>query len=175
MRFLSFWPKTFANARGPFELFDVSSDFTREDGGMYWLLSNFGLPPDSQGKAPRIADAVAVAGLQAARENHRRAVVLVLGPDPLDTSDYDPATVRAYLDSIRVPLFVWSFYDLGSPMAQAWGGAEDISTLAKLEDAAERLRAELDSQRIVWVDGRHLPQAIRLSSAAGVELVGAGR
>ena len=60
-------------------------------------------------------------------------------------------------------------------MAQAWGGAEDISTLAKLEDAAERLRAELDSQRIVWVEGRHLPQEIRLSPAAGVELVGAGR
>jgi hypothetical protein len=31
------------------------------------------------------------------------------------------------------------------------------------------------SQRIVWVEGRHLPQAVSRTPAAGVELVGAGR
>jgi hypothetical protein len=36
-----------------------------------------------------------------------------------------------------------------------------------------RLRAELDAQRIVWLDGSHLPQAVALGAAAtGVELVG---
>jgi hypothetical protein len=38
---------------------------------------------------------------------------------------------------------------------------------------ADRIRKELDAQRIVMVEGRHLPQSIALTSkAAGVELVG---
>jgi hypothetical protein len=41
----------------------------------------------------------------------------------------------------------------------------------KLSAAVARLRAELDAQRIVWLEGRHLPQAIGLSTnAQGVEL-----
>jgi hypothetical protein len=130
----------------------------------------------AQGKALRISDAVAVAGLQAAAENHRRAVVLVLGGDVTDSSQYAPERVRGYLDSVRVPLFVWSLYGPQSPAAKAWGGAEDVSTVDKLAQAVARLRAELDSQRIVWLEGRYLPQGIGLTPAAqGVELVGAGR
>ena len=35
-----------------------------------------------------------------------------------------------------------------------------------------RLKAELASQKIIWLDGRHLPQAIALGpEAKGVELV----
>ncbi len=152
----------------------MSSELTVNDGGMYWFLTNSRL---IENKTPerRIADAVAVAGLQATAENHRRAVVLVLGGDMVrDVSNYDPATVRAYLQSIRVPLFVWSLYGPSSAAAKVWGKSEDISNTLKLEKAVAKLRAELDSQKIVWIEGRHLPQAVTLSPAAkGVELPGA--
>jgi hypothetical protein len=174
VRFVSLSPKTYANSRVPSEIFDLTEDFTWKDGGLFTLLGKhqyFESPRQEQ----RIADAVAVAGLQASRENRRRAVVLVLGRELPDASGYDPATVRAYLDFIRVPLFVWSLHGPDTPMARAWGGAEDISKPAKLDEAVARLRTELDSQRIVWVEGRHLPQAVSLAPAAAVDLVGAGR
>jgi hypothetical protein len=173
VRFISLAPRTYVNSRVPSDIFAVTEDFTRSDGGIFSLLGK-SLIVDSGRQEQRIADAVAVAGLQAARENHRRAVVLVLGRELPDSSDFDPATVRAYLDFIRVPLFVWSLNGPDTPMAQAWGGAEDISAPARLVEAVARLRSELDSQRIVWVDGRLLPQAVSLSPAAGVELVGRG-
>jgi hypothetical protein len=96
----------------------------------------------------------------------------VLGREITDSSRYDPATARRYLQTIHVPLFVWSLYGPETPAARVWGGAEDISTLAGLKEAVRRLRTELDSQRIVWLDGRHLPQAITLAKPeAGVEIV----
>jgi hypothetical protein len=119
---------------------------------------------------------VAVAGLQAADENDRRAVVLVLGGESQDASRYDVATVRRYLAAIRVPLFVWSLYGAKTPAAVAWSGgegkAEDVSSLSRLADAVDRLKGELADQRVVWLDGHHLPQSIALSPAAtGLELV----
>jgi len=41
-----------------------------------------------------------------------------------------------------------------------------------LKTAFARMRKDLDSQQMVWLEGRHLPQDIALSDrAAGVELV----
>ena len=131
--------------------------------------------PEAAPGSMRIADAVASAGLAALRENRRRAVLLILSGNPEDVSVYDPATVRGFLAALRVPLFVWY---LGTPKpgstAEAWN-AEEISQTWHVAAAAERIRKELDAQRIVMVDGRHLPQSIALSpaaSAAGLELVG---
>jgi hypothetical protein len=54
-----------------------------------------------------------------------------------------------------------------------WGPVEDVSSLARMGNAVAHLRGELDRQRIVWLDGSHLPQAVALGAAAeGVELVG---
>jgi hypothetical protein len=102
-------------------------------------------------------------------------VILVLGENDPDVSRYDVATVRRYLESIRVPLFVWSLYGPDTPGARAWSAeAEDISTLDRLERAVVRLKADLAGQRIVWLDGRHLPQSITLGEEAkGIELVAA--
>lgn len=138
---------------------------------MFWFLTTTG---DLKARGRRgVADAVAVAGLQAAAENHRRAVVLVLDGSAEDGSRYDPATVRQYLESVRVPLYVWSLYGAKSPASLAWG-AEDVSNIPKLAAAVARLRADLASQQIVWIEGRHLPQSITLTPAArGVELAGA--
>lgn len=169
--FLSLYVSRFRGSKVPSELFDLSTELTRADGGLFWLLSNRRLLKEAHGPALRIADAVAVAGLQATADNRRRAVVLVLGGSVRDSSRYSPETVRRYLESIHVPLFIWYLYGSPTPAARGWGGGEDVSTLEKLEQAVDRLRTALDSQRIVWLEGRHLPQSIALTPAArGVEL-----
>lgn len=177
VRFLSLASSPY-QSKIPAELFGLSRDLTPKDGGIFWLLSGYTyLNPPKAGEQ-RIADAVAVAGLQAAAENDRRAVVLVLGGHEQDASRYAPAVVRRYLEAVHVPLFVWSLYGAGNSAARAWmeswGKVEDISSLPKLEAAVNRLKSELASQRIVWLDGRHLPQAIALGpQAKGVEIVAA--
>ncbi len=174
VRFLSLGSSPYRDSKVPAELFDMSRELTPKEGGLFWFLTSTRLLKEAGGQ--RIADAVAVAGLQAAAENDRRAVVLVLGGEAKDVSRYDVSTVRRYLESIRVPLFVWSLYGPAPPGAAAWTSpaekADDISTPLKLERAVSRLRAELAGQRIVWLDGRHLPQAVALGpEAKGVELV----
>jgi hypothetical protein len=120
----------------------------------------------------RLADGVAVAGLGAYAGNRPRAVVLLLGRGPVDESHYAPATVRRYLEALRVPLHVWSLVPPDtSHAAQAWSGAEDVSTRSGLMAAVDRLHQELQAQRIVFFEGLHLPQTIELTPAAvGIEL-----
>jgi hypothetical protein len=147
------------------ELFPSSQDFTAADGGLFWLLSRV-----VQEVSPevRLADAVAVAGLQALTANHRRAVLLVLDGTTPDASRYDPATVRRYLAAIHVPLYVWSVGSQrpAAPVAAAWGEVRHLSSFSDLSHAFDRLEEDLASQRIVWLDGRLLPQGIGLSKAA---------
>jgi hypothetical protein len=168
------WPRAnrVVGSETPTELFDASRDFPGRFGGLHWLLTRVSHPIQKVANE-RFADAVAVAGLQAYAGYTRRAVLLVLGRQIEDSSQYPPAAVRAYLAKMRVPLFVWSLENrTADRVAAAWGPAEDVSSFAKLKGAFEKLRRELDSQQIVWVEGRHLPQQIALSSAAqGIELV----
>jgi hypothetical protein len=180
VRILALGSSAYRGSKVPADLFQISRELTAKDGGMLGFLTSSRVITLPQKEKTRIADAVAVAGLQATSENERRAVVLVLGDETEDASRYDAAAVRRYLASIRVPLLVWSPYGAKTPAAQAWGGAgaavEDISNLSRLEAAVSRLRSELDSQRVVWLDGRHLPQAIALSPTAvgaGLRFVGA--
>jgi hypothetical protein len=170
IRLLSPSASVYGESGIPSELFNTSRELTREDGGLLWFLFRTALMRGTS-EDQRIADAVAVAGLQAATGNYRRAVVLVLGSDLRDTSRYTPAAVRRYLQSMRVPLFVWSLEKPKKPALDAWGPTEDISSLSKLHRAFGRLESELESQRIVWVEGRHLPQSITLAPGEGAELV----
>jgi hypothetical protein len=167
------WPsaKSFTGQEGvPAELFDASRDYIGKDGGLLWLLGR--ALPQTEKFDQRLADATAVAGLQALAGNRPRAVLLVLGYNAKDASRYDAGAVRHYLESVRVPLIVWAL-DKASLAAMAWGGAEDISTLPKLESTFKKLDDELAWQRILWVEGSHLPGAISLSPAAAevMELV----
>ncbi len=118
-----------------------------------------------------MADGVAVAGLRAAESNGRRAVVLLLGPEREDGSRFDPSVALGYLRSLRVPLHVW---DLSGPAAappDGWGRVSPVDTVDDLERAVRRTRALLDAQRVVWLRGRRLPQAITLSPRAeGIRL-----
>ena len=168
VRFL--WPtaKTAASAILPTELFAGSREFGGDDGGLHWLLTQVYHPLELD-VGQRFADAVAVAGLQAAGSNGRRAVVLVLGGDCSDASRYAPAEVRRYLAAIRVPLYVWSLADPAAcPAVAAWGRAEGIATLPALRRAFLRLQEDLAAQRIVWIEGQLAPQAIGFLPGAGI-------
>jgi hypothetical protein len=172
IRFL--WPRAnrAPGTETPTELFDSSRDFLGSFAGLHWLLTHVSHPIQKVGDQ-RFADAVAIAGLHAYAGYTRRAVVLVLGRQSADASRYPPALVRAYLAKIHVPLYVWSLDNRSvERITAAWGETEDVSSFAKLKTAFANMRKDLDSQQMVWLEGRHLPQDIALSDrAAGVELV----
>ncbi len=185
VRFLQSSPDRVAGSDEARDLFSLSGAYTALEGGLPWLLRRAGAngeaSPEGAVETPdpevkRIADAVAVAGLEVTTENRRRAVLLILNGDERDASGYDAAAVRRYLAALRVPLFVWT---LSKPapgsFAASWGRTEDVSSVKNLYRAFEDLRTELRSQRIVLVEGRFLPQSVILSPAArGVELAGGG-
>ncbi len=167
------WPsvRSVATTSGAAELFESSHEFRGRDSGLHWLLTRIS-HPGSPDPGRRYADATAVAGLQAVQSCTRRAVLLVLGKKPVDASRHSPATVRAYLGRVHVPLFVWSLEPVSPGEVSAWGQVQDVSNLAKLRVAFERLKQELESQAIVWVEGQHLPQEIALTDkAVGMEMV----
>ena len=162
-----FWPFQ-TEARPGVRLFPQTWGWlTHKDGGLPWLLANVPTPPFQTDQ--QLADAVAVAAMSSLSRNRRRAVVLILGQDPRDASRLTPRQAREYLETIRVPLFVWS----PSPRTgeSAWGEVADISTAERYGDAVSALGEALGRQRIVWLEGRHLPQRIVLSEEApGVDL-----
>jgi hypothetical protein len=155
---------------GRYRLFPASSELDLSQGRLLSHLVHVTWPA-SGAEGQRLADAVAVAGLTAVRQNRRRSVVLLLGDRARDASQLDPLQVRRYLGSLGVPLYVWS------PVAEQWEGAgwgqvADISTIWKLEEAARAVRKGLERQRLIWFDGTHLPQRISLRRPIeGVELV----
>jgi hypothetical protein len=114
--------------------------------GIYWFLTSTKIRGNEGPR--RWADAVAVAAVKAVSSGRRRAVLLVLGSEP-DASYHKADAVRQYLESIGVPLFVWSVF--GKPGDGGWGQVEDVSTLEKMNAAAEGIRRALDIQRIAWI------------------------
>jgi hypothetical protein len=167
------------------DVFAISGEATYDHGGLPFLIRG---KDDTDKRNPvkhpqekpverelRVADAVALAGLQAMAENRRRGILLVFKGDEVeDYSLYDPDTVRRFLAAIHVPLFVWT---LGKPMpgslATAWGPGEQVDRVMDLYRASYHVRDELRAQRVVLVEGHHLPQSIALGPAArGVELAG---
>jgi hypothetical protein len=165
------WPRPRSFDAGvPTALFPSAGGLGRADGGLTFLLSHVA-NPSPEGIFPMYADAVAVAGLNAFESFGRRAVLLVRGKATEDASTYRPPAVKKYLELLRVPLFVWSLAD-GSPERSPWGEVSAIGTRSGLRAAYARLRESLDSQRVLWIEGRYLPQEIELTdTATGIELV----
>jgi hypothetical protein len=114
--------------------------------------------------APRLADAVAIAGLQAIVGSPRRVVLLILGKEEADQSQFDPAAVRGYLRALHVPLVVWASEK--RPVGDPWGASEKVDNPARLRQAGGRLVSLLAEQRVVWVEGAFLPNELTLSPAA---------
>ncbi len=160
-----------ASAAADRGLFESSPIFTSELGGFYFFMTQF-YPPSSDGDQ-HLADALALAGLRAAAEGRRRAVVLLLGENkPEEKSALAPAEVQAFLEKLQVPLFVWS----ATPRklaGEAWPPSPSVATMPLLNAAFRKLQAELERQTVVWLAGRHLASEIRFDSAkcAGFELL----
>ena len=109
--------------------------------------------------------------MAAARSGRRRVVLLIVGPDPVDQSQLEPSAALGFLRRLRVPIVVWTPV-WGAEKIGAWGPTVLISDRQNLVRAYSALSKQLDRQRIVWLDGLHLPQAISLSpQAEGIRLV----
>ncbi len=114
-----------------------------------------------------MSDAVAVAGMRSAEGNGRRAVILLLGETREDGSRFSVEAARRFLGDLMVPLFVWDLSGRASEVPPGWGDSRPVDNVDDLVRAVRRVRYQLDQQRIVWVNGRHLPQEIGLSAKAG--------
>ena len=153
-----------------YQLFPPSPWISRQDGNLLWLFASV-LPRTANPQHQRLADAVAVAGMEAAKSGQRRVVLLIVGPDPVDHSQLSPEATLEFLRRLRVPIVVWA------PARRAlkdgaWGPTVQISSRQKLAWAYTSLSKQLERQRIVWLDGLHLPQSITLSpEAKGIRLV----
>jgi hypothetical protein len=53
----------------------------------------------------------------------------------------------------------------------AWGAVEDVSTRHGIDHAFDQIKQDLERQRVVLVEGRHLPQTIAVGGGHGVQLV----
>jgi hypothetical protein len=161
------WPATLspADTAPGYDVFLRSQDFVAPQNVGRLLLE---VPPPAASGPPRLGDAVNVAALSAAAGNRPRAVLLVLA-GPGDGSEMPVEWTRGFLRALRVPLFVWTN---DRKTASAWGTANVLSTIPEFRNAIAALTKAVESQRIVWLEGRHLPQSISLSpEARGVTLV----
>jgi hypothetical protein len=150
------------------ELFPPSKDVASDEGGLIWFLTRPYETPFDPAAPRQFTDAVGVAGLNAITGAQRRAVVLVLSGHA-DDGAQSAASVRSYLASIGVPLFVWSPSGPRPEMRAAWGEIDDISSRANFKIAADRLRAELASQRIAWMATDPLTALrVRASGTCGI-------
>jgi hypothetical protein len=113
----------------------------------------------------RFAEAVAVGGLDAARDNHRRAVIAIASLYDLASSSTLAAPIRAYLRTLGVPLLLWTpDKQVALRYNGPWGRIEYLSLADdRLLEAKTMLRKNLERQRIIWVEGTFLPQEIELA------------
>ena len=162
-----------ANELSP-EMFPHSPSYGADDGGFLRISQQ----PAEMTFPMQFADAVATAGMAAHGTHRRRAVVALLGDAPGDRSQHSAEAVRDYLRQLNVPLAVWGF--TGESTHPEWREARYVGPQPRarkipehFEEALADLKRTLRQQRIVWLEGRHLPQDIELSPAArGIRLAG---
>ena len=160
-------------------VFAVSRRPDDESGGLLWHAVQARPEHDLD---LRLADAVAVAGLElAGSSNPTPAAILVLMTSAdHDQSRFDPVAVRRYLARIDVPLLVGGWYDEGAE-DDGWGpptsfGVLDPASPEDTRDPQAELRAlrdpfeswshQLRAQQVVWLEGVHDPDRIMLTAEA---------
>ncbi len=155
-------PQRPQGAAGP-GLFSLSIPLDTDVDDVRALIFRFNFPAAGP-RQQQLANAVATAGMQAAALNRRRAVVLIVGEAPADASTISATAARAYLESLDVPLFVWTPERRIAGLAlPGWGRPDDISTDLQLQGGVTRLQNALAAQRIVWLAGSVLPQSVTLA------------
>ncbi len=81
--------------------------------------------------------------------------------------------MRRYLRALGVPLYVWVVgAKKGAALYPEWGEVRAVRSLRDLRRAVRDLEADLKRQKILWVDGRHLPQSLEIAAGARVASVG---
>ena len=146
------------------EQFPISPELSPGAVGMYGLLSKEVVIPGLSNET-RLWDAAAVAVLQVAGSNRRRGVVVVLAGGSADRSHHDSVAVRRFAERLNVPLFVWCLESELEPTPEC-SDVAGMSTFKELRQAMRSFTDELDSQRIVWLEGSHAPTTIQLTPAA---------
>jgi hypothetical protein len=163
-------------ATGRYEQIPVTRDLTQPRAAtLLQILMRIGPVGSRQALTnERIADAVSIAGLVGSASNRRRAVILLSAFQNEDVSRLVPAAVRDYLNSLMVPLVVWELKPPGErnrPPATRWGKSVDVTDWGGMGTAFEELRKSLDSQVLVWVEGRQLQREISIApGASGLRL-----
>lgn len=159
------WPVPSRRVVGenPYDLFTHTQKYVGVSGSLHGWVTTIEQPEDTVGDQ-RLADAVAVAAVAAAGGNRRRGVLLVLGAEADDSSEATPEVVRHYLAALGVPLFVWS-PDAATARDSPWGRAANVSTPSLMARATSRIFHDLERQRIVWVEGTHLPQQVSVKDS----------
>ncbi len=154
-------------------MFARSPHLDAGENGFLWLAGEH--PP--QTFPPALASAVALAGLHAHASQRPRAVVLLLGTGDGDQGRFSAAQARRFLGYLQVPLFVLS---CGEEAPDSWGSVIEIApgagnVFARVGQAFQPVRDSLKSQRIIWLEGHHLPHSIELApEVEGVRVVGGG-
>lgn len=174
--FLSPWAAPISHVQSSRKLFAASNRVAADTQGFLEITTRL----TSLALAFRLADAAALTGWQVHSSARRRAIVILLGDETEDESQFTPARARAYLRQLQVPLFVWS--TMSKEPHPEWGEVRHVGFNPSadrsiwpeaIQSAAGELREELATQRIVWLRGRHLPQSITLGEAArGLRLAG---
>jgi hypothetical protein len=164
------WPVTIPTdeASESYDVFMRSGDLVAKSGGLLRLLTVQNAPAVST--KPRFADAISVAARSASGRNRARAVLFLYGGSP-DSSRLAPEVVRRYLAKLRVPLYVWAVDAPSARKAERWGKVALVRNYPDFLAAGRTLLDDVAAQRIVWVDGLHLPQTITLSpKASGIRI-----
>ncbi len=152
-----------------YDVFMRSPDLSAASGGLQAFLSVPRAPAISS--KPRFADAISVAALSASGRNRARAVLYITGGST-DASRLSPEVARRFLAKLHVPLYVWAVDGASAKKAERWGKVTLIRDYPAFLAAAQRVLDDVAAQRIVWVEGDHLPQSITLSPAAkGIRIV----
>lgn len=164
-------PRRRAGSALDFDVFPMGPERTRDEGGIYWQVAELPNEWADTGNL-RLADAVAVAASRAAARNRPRAVVVLLSESPTDAGTLRADQVERYLARLAVPLHVWSLHpedDDREPKTGGFSDARVIDSVRSLTRAAKALQDDLDTQRIVWIEGRFLPRQIHLAPSDVVE------
>ena len=145
-----------------YEVFLRTPDLSRERS--FSAILDRAESPDRYAK-PRLADAVAMAGISASSRNNPRAVVLFLGSSR-DVSALPPETVREFLASLNVPLFIWTVPGVDPENARRWNAPPPFRSRGDFVSAVRAVTRAVAAQRIVWLEGTHLPNSVRLGPKA---------
>jgi hypothetical protein len=152
-------PRPSSVDRSSVAVFDISRPFAdRMESALTLLMAK---APVSAARSPALVEAVAIAGQHAARENRRRAVVLLSAAGP-DRSAHSPESAARYLAQLGVPLQVWT---IDKP-SEDWPVTGPADSLTQLKRRWSELLERVENQRVAWVKGRYLPGEITVEDAS---------